>query len=149
MLLFHIVGTVMYVGTILSHIAIPKILGNELIAIYYASLYKEATAYYLILPGITLKTISGIIMAVGYQKIPLWLKIKVGCAAFLLVNAFVFLVPMMTELKLLAQSSLEAGMLSDAYIAKEHTEMLVGISNVLPLVGAIILGVFKPTFKRG
>lgn len=147
MLFLHIVGTIMYIGTILAHISSGIIAGGDVQAVYYTAVFQEKTAYLFILPGILLKTISGFVMFSLYPKKPMWLKIKIGLAAFLAFNAFFLLTPLMPELLVLAEENLKAGYLTEAYKAKEHTAMLVGMSNVIPLVLAVLFGVFKPTFK--
>ncbi len=68
--------------------------------------------------------------------------------AFLTINAFVFLVPMMPELKALAEASIPAGEVSQAFLDLEHTEQLVGMSNVIPLLLEIVLGAFKPRLLK-
>lgn len=148
MLFLHVVGTIMYIGTILAHIASGIIAGSNVDAVYHTAVFQETTAYIFILPGIVLKTLSGFIMFGQYKQKPMWLKIKIGLAAFLAFNAFFLLTPLMPELRMLAEESLKAGVLTEAYKAKEHTAMLVGMSNIIPLILAIVLGVFKPRFQR-
>lgn len=147
MLFFHVVGTIMYVGTILAHIASGIIAGSNVQAVYHTAIFQETTAYIFILPGIIAKTISGFVMFSLYPEKPLWLKIKIGLAVFLAFNAFFLLTPLMPELRVLAEESLKAGHLTEAYKAKEHTATLVGMSNAIPLLLAVVLGVFKPGFK--
>ena len=60
------------------------------------------------------------------------------------INAFVFLVPMMPELVELARESLPEGQVSQAFLDLSHTEKLVGMSNVIPLLLEMIMGSFKP-----
>ncbi len=145
MLLLHIIGTVMYVGGILSHIVIANVLDQtDLDALVNTAIYKEQSAFILIVPGIAIKTISGLILLTKYKKKPVWLKVKLGLAVFLLVNAIVFLTPMMPELTELAKESRALGELTPQYHAKEHVEKLVGMSNALPLLLVLILGVMKP-----
>jgi len=147
MLFIHVVGTIMYIGTILAHIASGIIAGTNVEAVYHTAIFQEATAYIFILPGIVLKTVSGFVMFAQYKQKPVWLKIKIALAAFLAFNAFFLLTPLMPELRMLAEESLKAGVLTDAYKAKEHTAMLVGMSNIIPLILAVVLGVFKPRLK--
>ncbi len=147
MLFFHVVGTIMYIGTILAHIASSNIAGNDVQAVYHTAIFQETTAYIFILPGIVLKTISGFFMFSLYPEKPLWLKIKIGLAAFLAFNAFFLLTPLMPELRVLAEECLKAGHLTKAYKIKEHTATMVGMSNAIPLLLAVVLGVFKPGFK--
>jgi hypothetical protein len=68
--------------------------------------------------------------------------------AFLTINAFVFLVPMMPELVQLAKDSIPSGTISQAFLEKEHTEQLIGQSNVIPLLLELILGSFKPKLGK-
>jgi len=139
------IGTIMYVGGILSHIVISAVLGHPdsstVVTVYT---YKEMSAYILILPGMALKVISDLYLYYSYEKKPNWLKIKLLLLAFLAVNAFVFLVPMMPELVDLASASLPSEELSQEFIDKTDIEQMVGMSNALPLLLEILLGSFKP-----
>jgi hypothetical protein len=141
----HVIGTIMYVGCILSHIVISNVLGHgDVEAVYYTYVYKELSAYILILPGIAIKTVSGAVMYSQIKPRPLWLKIKVGLAIFLGLNAFLILAPMMPELRALAAESMRLGELTAEFKAKEQIEFIAGVSNVIPLVLAMVLGVYKP-----
>ncbi|MCW8330959.1 enoyl-CoA hydratase [Photobacterium sp. SDRW27] len=138
--LMYLVGIIMYVGGILSHIVIPNVLGTtDLYAIYYTAVYKQQSAYILILPGLVLKLLATLIESREYKQKPLWLKVQYACMAFLTVNAFVFLVPMMPEMTELAARNLDLGIISDSYQAHAEKEMIIGISNALPLLVMVIL----------
>ena len=65
------------------------------------------------------------------------------CASSCFINAFVFLVPMMPELRAMAEAARPDGDLS-AFHALEAREALVGMSNALPLALELILGSFRP-----
>lgn len=139
------IGTIMYVGGILSHIVIGANLGHpDASTAYHVAQYKEVSAYALILPGLALKLIADFVSWKLYQTVPNWLKLKLAMMAFLTINAFVFLVPMMPELKEMAYASLPDGQVSEAFLQKAHVEQLVGMSNVIPLILEILLGSFKP-----
>lgn len=143
------IGSIMYVGGILSHIVIGVVLGDgDVPTILDMYIYKERSADILILPGLGLKIISDLILFFAFKEKPNWLKIKLLATAFLAINAFVFLVPMMPELVELARQSLPNGEISQAFLDKEHTEMIVGQSNVIPLLLEIILGSFKPKIGK-
>ena len=143
------IGTIMYVGGILSHIVIGVIFKDADVSTYYdVYVYKEQSAYILILPGLALKIISDLILFFLYDKKPNWLKFKLFFTAFLTINAFVFLAPMMPELVQLAKESMDAGQLSQEFIDKEHTEQFVGQTNVIPLLLELILGSFKPKIGK-
>lgn len=144
------IGTIMYVGGILSHIVIGVIFAQAspetTITVYT---YKLQSAYLLILPGLGLKIISDLTLWFGYQERAWWMRIKLVCTAFLTLNAFVFLVPMMPELLALAEASAPAGKLSQAFLDLEGREALIGMSNVIPLVTEMLMGAFKPRLSRG
>ncbi len=143
------IGTIMYVGGILSHIVIGIVFSDADVSTYYnVYVYKEQSAYILILPGLALKILSDLALFFLYQTKPNWLKLKLLLTAFLAVNAFVFLVPMMPELVLLAQEAIPTGQLSQEFLDKEHTEQLVGQTNILPLLLEMILGSFKPKLGK-
>lgn len=139
------IGTIMYVGGILSHIVIGAAVGHpDASTAFHVYQYKEISAYILILPGLGIKVLVDLVLYFGYNVRENWLKVKLAMAAFLTVNAFVFLVPMMPELLQLAKDSLPAGVVSAEFIAREHTEALIGMSNVIPLVLEILMGAFRP-----
>lgn len=143
------IGTIMYVGGILSHIVIGVTLGHaDASTAYHVYSYKEISADILILPGLAIKFISDIILFFHYDVKPNWLKIKLVLMTFLTINAFVFLVPMMPELVAMAKESLPDGHVSQAFIDRTATEQLVGMSNVIPLVLEMILGSFKPKLGK-
>lgn len=143
------VGTIMYVGGILSHIIIGIIFhGSEPSTIFDIYTYKEQSAYILILPGLAIKIISDLILYFTYKEKPNWLKLKILMMAILAVNAFIFLVPMMPELVQLAKESIPTGELSKEFLSKEHTEQLVGQANVIPLLLELLLGSFKPKIGK-
>ncbi len=140
------IGTIMYVGGILSHIIIGAVVGHpDAQTAYNVYTYKELSAYYLILPGMGLKILSDLYLYFTYEIRPNWLKVKMIMMAFLAINAFVFLVPMMPELRELARSSMDLGTaLSQAFFDKFAREEIVGISNSLPLLIEILMGSFRP-----
>jgi hypothetical protein len=139
------IGTIMYVGGILSHIIIGAVLGHEsAMTAYHVGIYKEFSAYILILPGLGLKLVADLIEFYQYKQKPNWLKIKLIALAFLSINAFVFLVPMMPELVALAKASIPNEMVSGAYLEKAQLEQWVGMSNAVPLLAEVLLGSFKP-----
>ena len=113
-------------------------------AAYHASVYKELSAYILILPGLGLKLACDLYAWFGLGVRANWLKLKLLMMAFLSINAFVFLVPMMPELRELAYLSLPSGEVSPAFLELEQVEKLVGMSNVIPLLLELVLGSFKP-----
>jgi hypothetical protein len=64
--------------------------------------------------------------------------------AFLTINAFAFLVPMMPEMVELARESLPSGEVTQAFLDKAATEQLVGMSSVISLILELVLGSFQP-----
>lgn len=139
-------GTIMYVGGILSHIVIGAVLGHsDSVTALHVSIYKEMSAYILILPGLVLKIVSDLVLLYLFDTKPNWFKAKLAMTAFLAVNAFVFLVPMMPELVELAKVSVEQKTgVSQEFLEKAHKEQLVGMTNIIPLSCELILGSFKP-----
>lgn len=145
----HEIGTIMYVGGILSHIVIGAIFAGpspETAVTIYT--YKLQSAYILILPGLGIKVLTDLYAFWAFGDRAWWMRIKLACTAFLAVNAFVFLVPMMPELLDLAKASIPQGALSDAFHTLEGTEALVGMSNVIPLVTEMVMGAIKPKLTK-
>ncbi len=139
------IGTIMYVGGILSHIVIGANLGHsDALTAYHVYQYKLISAYVLILPGLGMKFAVDLISWLLYDRVPNWLKMKVAMMVFLSINAFVFLVPMMPELTELAKASIPEGEVSQAFVDLAYKEQLVGMSNVIPLIIEILMGSFRP-----
>jgi len=145
----HEIGTIMYVGGILSHIVIGVIFSGstaQTIATVYT--YKLESAYILILPGLAIKVVSDLISFFLLGERAWWMRIKLAATAFLTINAFVFLVPMMPELLKLATNSIPDVHLSEEFHVLEAKEALIGISNVIPLILEMIMGAFRPNVSR-
>lgn len=141
----HEIGTIMYVGGILSHIVMGAAIGHpDASTAFHVYQYKEISAYILILPGLGLKIFADLVLFYGFKVRANWLKAKLVMTAFLTINAFVFLVPMMPEMLQLAKDSLPAGVVSEAFIARGETEALIGMSNIIPLALELMLGAFRP-----
>jgi len=143
------IGTIMYVGGILSHIVIGAIFAHvspETAVTIYT--YKLQSACILILPGLGLKVITDLTLFLVYGERAWWMWVKLAATAFLTVNAFVFLVPMMPDLLALAEASVPAGELSQAFHELEGKEQLVGMSNVIALLTELVMGSFRPAFTR-
>lgn len=139
------IGTIMYVGGILSHIIIGAVVGHpDAQTAYNVYTYKELSAYILILPGMGLKVVADLYLYQTYKIKPNWLKVKLLMMAFLSINAFIFLVPMMPQLRELAYASISAGTLSKEFFETFSKEEIIGISNSLPLLIEILMGSFRP-----
>ncbi len=139
------IAGILYVGGIASHIVIGAVVGmpDPETAITVLT-YKEMSAYILILPGLSLKLICDALLWFVWHERANWMKVKLVMMAFLTVNAFVFLVPMMPQLLALAEASVPLGHLSEAFHALEGQEALVGMSNALPLLIELIMGGLRP-----
>ena len=83
----HEIGTIMYVGGILSHIVIGAIFSHSdpetTITVYT---YKLQSAYILILPGLALKILTDLILWFAYRERAWWMRVKLACTAFLTIN---------------------------------------------------------------
>jgi hypothetical protein len=138
------IAGILYVGGIASHIVIGATVGTpdaETALTVYT--YKELSAYILILPGLALKIICDGILYFHYDVRANWMKAKALLMAFLTINAFVFLVPMMPELRAMAEAAIPTNDLTEFH-ALEGREALVGMSNAVPFVLELLLGHFKP-----
>ncbi len=145
----HEIGNILYVGGILSHIVIGAVFANAapdtMVTVYT---YKLQSAYILILPGLTLKIVCDLILFLYCLERAWWMRIKLLAAAVLATNAFLFLVPMMPELLVLAEASVPVGKLSSEFVTLEHREMFIGQLNVAPLLVELLMGALKPPISR-
>jgi hypothetical protein len=138
------IAGILYVGGIASHIVIGAVVGTpDAETAYIVYTYKMMSAHILILPGLALKILSDLVLYIHFRERANWMKVKALLIAFLTINAFVFLVPMMPELRALAENARPDGDLT-AFHALEAREALVGMSNALPLALELVLGRFKP-----
>ncbi|HIP55805.1 MAG TPA: hypothetical protein EYG97_02155 [Arcobacter sp.] len=91
-----------------------------------------------------LKVFADLYLYRTYEIKPNWLKVKLAMMAFLAINAFIFLVPMMPELRQLAFLSIKNSTLSEEFFTKFAIEEIVGVSNSIPLLIEILMGSFRP-----
>lgn len=145
----HDLANILYVGGILSHIVIGVLFAHAdppmMVTVYT---YKLQSAYILILPGLALKLICDLVLVLIFKERAWWMRIKLAMMAFLTINAFVFLVPMMPQLLALAEASVRSGELSQAFRDLEAREQIVGMSNVIPLVTELAMGGLRPKITR-
>ena len=138
----YLLGIIMYAGGILSHVVITFTLASsDMHALFYRAEYQQQSTYLLILPGLGLALIAMLLQSRTYVLKPLWLKAQYACMAALTINTLVFFVPILPEMNLLAAQNIIFGEITPAYQALAGKELLIVCTNLVPLLGVVILSV--------
>lgn len=148
----HVLGVVLFLGSVFAHIAagqIPVTPGSS--AILTARQVIDLTTRYVTLPGLGIAIVSGALMAAkGYSGAlkRRWLMLHMAAALAVAVISVTVMAPAGREI-LAAAGALAAGNLSpEALSAIALREHVFGAVNILLAIAAIVLGVVKPRLSR-
>ncbi len=149
----HIIGVVMFFGSILGH-AIAGIVSASNSDPEVFNIVRqviEVETAYLTLPGLIVFTLSGIAMIV-IGKLPIskmkWLAIHSVIGMLVILNAFIVLIPIGNELLEASQKLVEGSVTIDTIHELKNKEAIFGALNILACFILIILAVIKPKFRK-
>lgn len=151
--LLHLIGLVMFLGSILSFIAINKFVGAnpDATLIFHQRQFVSAITWTLTIPGMWILVIAGGLTALTgkYRLIEhRWLIAKLVLAALILVNGTFFIPPLVAQVTSIATQGAIQGQLLPTYIPLKVKEDMYGIANFIMILIAIILAIFRPSFRR-
>lgn len=151
--MLHLLGLVMLLGSILAFIVMNAVVGTstDAMLIYHQRLFASAIAWTLTIPGMWILSVAGILTALAGKYRLLdnrWLIAKLVLAALILANATVFIAPLVGQVTAIAESSAAKGQLLPAFGPLKKLKDLHGIANFLMLAIAVLLAVFRPSFRR-
>lgn len=147
----HVLGVVMFFGSILGHVTagfIPAAKSDPQTALIVRQAIDAATTY-LTLPGLVLLVVTGVFMIVR-RRLPIikirWLALHAIFGLLIALNAAFVLLPVGQDL-LAAGSQVATGALSmDHLHALEQREAAFGAANVVLSLAALFIAVIKPPF---
>ncbi len=147
----HLIGVVMFFGSILGH-AIAGVVSasssNPEVFNVVRQVVEVETAY-LTLPGLVIFTLSGIAMLV-IGKMPVrkikWLAVHFAIGVLVILNAFVVLIPVGTEILEASQNVMAGSVSPEAIHALKNREAVFGAFNIVACLVLITLAVIKPKF---
>lgn len=147
----HLIGLVMFFGSILGHITagfIPGAQDDPQTALIARQAIDVATTY-LTVPGLVLLLLTGIFMIVK-RKLPIfkfrWLTLHAIFGLLILLNAAFVLYPVGQDLLELASQVATGVQPTDQLHALEGREAAFGAANVLLCLAAMFVAVIKPRF---
>ncbi|MHA1152839.1 MAG: DUF2269 family protein [Alphaproteobacteria bacterium] len=147
----HLLGVVMFFGSILGHITVGLVPGakdDPQTALIVREAIAVATAY-LTLPGLTVVLFSGIFMIVK-GKLPIlkirWLTLHALFGLLIALNAAFMLYPTGRELLQTASQVVAGALPMERLHAIEAREAAFGAANLLLCLLMVFIAVIKPRF---
>ena len=143
--LAHFGGLAVFLGSILTFIVISALIeGASLENIAFGRKIISTGTNVLTLPGMWVLAITGTWM--GYKRYGFkqrFFQIKLLLITLVVINAYVFIVPAATSATEIAIRSLAQGQLLPEYKAAYMQESIFGAVNVLLILAAAVIGVWK------
>ena len=149
----HLIGLVMFMGSILSFIAMNAFVGasTDAVLISQQRQFVSTITWALTIPGMWILVITGCLTALS-GKYSLtehrWLIGKLALAVLILINATFFISPLVGLVTAIAGQSAIQGQLLPTYMQLKVKEDMYGIANFLMIVAAILLAIYKPGSRR-
>ncbi len=150
----HLIGLVMFLGSILSFIAMNAFVGASINAelISHQRQFVSAITWTLTIPGMWILVITGCLTAlVGKYRLGenRWLIVKLVLAALILINGTFFISPLVNQVTGIAGQGAIQGQLLPTYMPLKAKEDMFGIANFLMILIAFVFAIFRPGFRRG
>jgi hypothetical protein len=149
----HLIGVVMFFGSILAHITagfIPGARDDPQTALIARQAIDVATTY-LTVPGLVLLLLTGFFMIVK-GKLPIlrirWLTLHATFGSLIALNAAFVLYPTGQELLETASHVVSGALPMEQLHAIEGREAAFGAANLLLCLAAVFVGVIKPRIGK-
>jgi len=143
--LAHLGGLIMVLGSISTFIVISTLIeGASLENIAFGRNIISTGTKVLSIPGIWVLAITGVCM--GYKRYGLkqrFFQLKLLLITLIVINGYFFVLPLVTSATEIAVRSLAHGQLLPEYRALYMQESILGTVNILILVVAAVIGVWK------
>jgi hypothetical protein len=143
--LVHFAGLALVLGSIFTFIVISSLIeGANLENVAFGRKIISTGTRVLTIPGIWALAITGVLM--GYKRYGLkqrYIQLKLLIAVVILVNGYFFVIPAVTLATGLAAQSLALGQLLEAYRSMYMQESIVGTINVIFIIAAAVIGVWR------
>jgi hypothetical protein len=150
--LLHLLGLVLFLGSIFSHIVIGQAPGamQDPAALLFARKAISAATHVLTIPGLALSVVTGIGMF-GFRRNVLlgarWFKIHAMIAALIVIITGIIMLPVVEKLLYLANLIASGNVTIESFQGASMREHLFGALNMLLTFAAAYLGVFRPDLK--
>jgi uncharacterized membrane protein len=151
--MLHIIGLVMFLGGILPSVVMNSVVGTstDAVLIYHQRQFVSAITWWLTIHGMWILIVAGSLLALTgkYRLIEnRWLIAKLVPGGLILINGTFILAPLVGQVTGIAEQSVLQGQLLPTYMPLKTTEDMFGIANLLTLVIAFLLVIYKPNFRR-
>jgi uncharacterized membrane protein len=148
----HILGLVLFLGSIFSFIVASHAAGSNADAIHFARQTIALGTYALTVPGMGLAVITGAAMAFirwrSRRELPPWLLLKMLFGLIIVANATFVLVPAVNQLTKLSEELASPAGAWELFTSIANREEQFGKINVLLILLSAGLGVFQPRLKK-
>jgi hypothetical protein len=143
--LVHLGGFVISLGSIFTFIVISAVMeGASLENIAFGRKIISTGTNVLALPGIWVLAVTGVWM--GYKCHGLkqrFFQLKLLIVILVLINGYFFVIPLVTSATELATQSLAHGQLLPTYKSMYVQESIVGTLNIILIIAAAVVGVWR------
>jgi len=132
MKLFHHLGIVMFLGSIITFASVSMLVKDRSLSdLVFAREIIKAGSYYLTLTGLALLFISGAVLLLMEYRTPghFWLNIKKVLTLLIILNTFIFILPAVNSALDLAKESLAKGGVLPEYNSAYMKESIAGGIN--------------------
>lgn len=146
MKLFHHLGIVIFLGSIITFTSISIIVKDRpLTDLLFAREIIKTGSYYLTVTGLALLFISGAVLLLMEYRTPghFWLSIKKVLTLLLILNTFIFILPAVNSALDLAKESLVKGELLPGYNSAYVKESVFWGINVFLALAAIVVSFWR------
>ncbi len=149
----HLIGLVMFMGSILSFIAMNSFVGasTDAVLISHQRQFVSTITWALTIPGMWILVIAGCLTALSGKYVLTehrWLAGKLVLAVLILINATFFISTLVGQVTGIAEQSAIQGQLLSTYMPLKAKEDMYGIANFLMILVSILLAIYKPGSKR-
>ncbi len=148
--LAHFAGLVLFLGSIFTFIVVSSLTkGASLENLVFGRQIISAGTVSLTLPGMWLVAITGVLMAYRQYGFSVrFSQLKLLLTALIILNAYFFILPAEKAATGLARQSLAQGLLSPEYEAAYIRESIFGAANVVFIIAAAVVGVWRIGVRR-
>jgi hypothetical protein len=152
LMFLHLLGFAVFLGSIPGHIVLGQLADSasslDGLAILQAA--KHTSILALTLPGLMLITASGLGLLLTRRELlrARWMRLKLGLALLVVLNAVLVLSPIGAQVAGLASEAAASGGIPPALSRLEARESLFGAANILMSFAIAALAVARPRLCR-
>lgn len=148
LLLLHLLAFSALLGSIIGFIVIASHHGTQdLKALAFTRDWIALGTHRITVPALWVLVASGVALSFGLRPWPTWLRAKLAVVAAIALNTHLLIVPAVDQALIEATQAAQTGVLGPAYVDAYRVETLAGSCNVLLILAAMALAVWRPVWR--